>query len=216
MSLTIGLFGRYPQPDHRLGFGRLIGLLRRPDRQLHAAHDRGHPLVPYHSSVDGARALPCRSTGRPKRSISRSRSSSPSLAGHGWRASCAARCCRLREEDFVLAAQLAGASDRRVIFRHLIPSVLRPYHRYRYAGHARHDPGRVGLSFLNLGLRPPLISWGVLLQEAQNLESLRQLSLAARSRRLHCRALCSPSTSSAMACVTPPIPTRNEQCMDQP
>lgn len=79
----------------------------------------------------------------------------------------------LREEDFVLAAQLAGASDSRVIFRHLIPSVL---------GHiiviaTLNMPGMIlaesALSFLNLGLRPPLISWGVLLQEAQNLESVR-------------------------------------------
>jgi peptide/nickel transport system permease protein len=80
----------------------------------------------------------------------------------------------LREEDFVLAAQLAGASDRRVIFRHLIPSVLG--HIIVIATLAM--PGMIlaesALSFLNLGLRPPLISWGVLLQEAQSLESLRQ------------------------------------------
>ena len=79
----------------------------------------------------------------------------------------------LREEDFVLAAQLAGASDRRVIFRHLIPSVLG--HIIVIATLAM--PGMIlaesALSFLNLGLRPPLISWGVLLQEAQNLESMR-------------------------------------------
>jgi peptide/nickel transport system permease protein len=79
----------------------------------------------------------------------------------------------LREEDFVLAAQLAGADDRRVIFRHLIPSVLG--HIIVIATLAM--PGMIlaesALSFLNLGLRPPLISWGVLLQEAQNLESIR-------------------------------------------
>jgi peptide/nickel transport system permease protein len=79
----------------------------------------------------------------------------------------------LREEDFVLAAQLAGADDRRVIFRHLIPAVLG--HIIVIATLAM--PGMIlaesALSFLNLGLRPPLISWGVLLQEAQNLESLR-------------------------------------------
>jgi peptide/nickel transport system permease protein len=79
----------------------------------------------------------------------------------------------LREEDFVLAAQLAGASDARVIFKHLIPSVLG--HIIVIATLAM--PGMIlaesALSFLNLGLRPPLISWGVLLQEAQNLESIR-------------------------------------------
>ena len=79
----------------------------------------------------------------------------------------------LREEEFINAALLSGASDRRVIFRHLIPSVL---------GHiivitTLAMPGMIlaesTLSFLNLGLRPPLISWGVLLNEAQNLEIIR-------------------------------------------
>jgi len=79
----------------------------------------------------------------------------------------------LREEEFVLAAQMAGASDARVIFKHLIPATL---------GHiivvsTLAMPGMIlaesALSFLNIGLRPPLTSWGVLLQEAQNLQSLR-------------------------------------------
>jgi len=79
----------------------------------------------------------------------------------------------LREEEFVMAAQLSGASDTWVIFRHLIPAVFG--HIIVIASLAM--PGMIlaetTLSFLNLGLRPPLISWGVLLQEAQNLESLR-------------------------------------------
>lgn len=79
----------------------------------------------------------------------------------------------LREEEFVAAAQLAGASDAWIIFRHLIPAVLG--HIIVVATLAM--PGMIlaesALSFLNLGLRPPLVSWGVLLQEAQNLESIR-------------------------------------------
>lgn len=79
----------------------------------------------------------------------------------------------IREEDFVVAAQLAGASDTWVIFRHLIPAVFS--HIIVVATLAM--PGMIlaetALSFLNLGLRPPLVSWGVILQEAQNLESLR-------------------------------------------
>lgn len=79
----------------------------------------------------------------------------------------------LREEEFVNAALLSGASDSWVVFRHLIPAVL---------GHiivitTLAMPGMIlaesTLSFLNLGLRPPLISWGVLLNEAQNLETIR-------------------------------------------
>lgn len=79
----------------------------------------------------------------------------------------------LREEEFVNAALLSGASDSWVVFRHLIPAVL---------GHiivitTLAMPGMIlaesTLSFLNLGLRPPMISWGVLLNEAQSLEVIR-------------------------------------------
>jgi peptide/nickel transport system permease protein len=79
----------------------------------------------------------------------------------------------LREEEYVNAALLSGANDTWVIFRHLIPAVL---------GHiivitTLAMPGMIlaesTLSFLNLGLRPPMISWGVLLNEAQNLETIR-------------------------------------------
>ena len=79
----------------------------------------------------------------------------------------------LREEEFVMAAQLSGASDAWIIFRHLIPAVFG--HIIVIASLAM--PGMIlaetTLSFLNLGLRPPLISWGVLLQEANGLENLR-------------------------------------------
>jgi len=79
----------------------------------------------------------------------------------------------LREEEFVTAARVMGGSDARIIFRHLLPQVFG--HIVVIATLAM--PGMIlaetALSFLNLGLRPPLTSWGVLLQEAQNLESLR-------------------------------------------
>ncbi len=79
----------------------------------------------------------------------------------------------LREEEFVTAARVMGASDARIIFKHLLPQVFG--HIVVIATLAM--PGMIlaetALSFLNLGLRPPLTSWGVLLQEAQNLESLR-------------------------------------------
>ena len=79
----------------------------------------------------------------------------------------------LREEEFVTAARVMGASDARIIFKHLLPQVFG--HIVVIATLAM--PGMIlaetALSFLNLGLRPPLTSWGVLLQQAQNLESLR-------------------------------------------
>lgn len=78
----------------------------------------------------------------------------------------------LREEDFVVAAQLAGCSQMRVIFRHMVPT----FSSHIIATSTLAIPvmiiNETFLSFLGLGLRPPAISWGVLLQEAQNLQSI--------------------------------------------
>lgn len=78
----------------------------------------------------------------------------------------------LREEDFVLAARLIGAGEMRIIMRHMVPSFLS----YIIAALTLAVPGMIlaetGLSFLGLGLRAPAISWGVLLQEGQNLRSV--------------------------------------------
>ncbi|MDR6293639.1 MULTISPECIES: ABC transporter permease [Inquilinus] len=75
----------------------------------------------------------------------------------------------LREEDFCVAAQLMGAKPRRIIFRHLLPSFMS----HLIASATLTIPGMIlgetALSFLNLGLRPPVTSWGVLLNEAQNI-----------------------------------------------
>jgi peptide/nickel transport system permease protein len=75
----------------------------------------------------------------------------------------------LREEDFATAAILMGASPRRVIGRHLLPSFMS----HLIASATLSIPsmilGETALSFLGLGLRPPITSWGVLLNEAQNI-----------------------------------------------
>jgi peptide/nickel transport system permease protein len=82
------------------------------------------------------------------------------------------RFLALREEDFVMAARLAGSGELRIILRHMVPSFLS----YIIASLTLAIPGMIlgetGLSFIGLGLRPPAISWGVLLQESQNLRSL--------------------------------------------
>ncbi|UCC87427.1 MAG: ABC transporter permease [Anaerolineales bacterium] len=82
------------------------------------------------------------------------------------------RFLALREEDFVVAAQLAGCSQMRVIFRHMVPT----FTSHIIATSTLAIPvmiiNETFLSFLGLGLRPPAISWGVLLQEAQNLQSI--------------------------------------------
>lgn len=75
----------------------------------------------------------------------------------------------LREEDYVLAAQLMGASTTRIISRHLVPGFLS----HLIASATISIPGMIlgetALSFLGLGLRPPITSWGVLLNEALNV-----------------------------------------------
>ena len=75
----------------------------------------------------------------------------------------------LREEDFATAAVLMGARPPRVIFRHLLPS----FTSHLIASATLSIPGMIlgetALSFLGLGLRPPITSWGVLLNEAQNI-----------------------------------------------
>jgi peptide/nickel transport system permease protein len=82
------------------------------------------------------------------------------------------RFLAMREEDFITAAELAGASRLRVIFRHMVPSFLS----HIIAAVSLALPAMIisetTLSFLGLGLRPPAISWGVLLQDAQNLQAL--------------------------------------------
>ncbi|KAA3630185.1 MAG: ABC transporter permease [Proteobacteria bacterium] len=75
----------------------------------------------------------------------------------------------LREEDYCTAAAMMGARPRRIIFRHLLPGFLS----HLIASASLSIPamilGETALSFLGLGLRPPVTSWGVLLNEAQNI-----------------------------------------------
>lgn len=78
----------------------------------------------------------------------------------------------LREEDFVIAARLSGSNDLRIIFRHLLPS----FFSYIVVSLTMAVPnmilGETSLSFLGLGLQPPVVSWGVLLQDAQDVGSI--------------------------------------------
>lgn len=82
------------------------------------------------------------------------------------------RFLALREEDFVLAAELAGCSRRRIIGRHMVPTFLSHIIATSTLAIPAMIINETSLSFLGLGLRPPAISWGVLLQEAQNLQTL--------------------------------------------
>lgn len=82
------------------------------------------------------------------------------------------RFLSLREEDFVVAARLAGCSRMRIIFRHMVPSFLSHIIAATTLALPAMIISETSLSFLGLGLRPPAISWGVLLQDAQNIQAL--------------------------------------------
>lgn len=78
----------------------------------------------------------------------------------------------LREEEFALAAKAAGAGDRRIIFRHLLPA----FASYLIVHITLAIPAMIlaetALSFLGLGIRPPAVSWGTMLQDAQDVSVL--------------------------------------------
>jgi peptide/nickel transport system permease protein len=78
----------------------------------------------------------------------------------------------LREEDFVTAAELAGASRGRIIFKHMLPSFMSHIIAATTLALPAMIISETSLSFLGLGLRPPAISWGILLQDAQSIQSL--------------------------------------------
>ena len=82
------------------------------------------------------------------------------------------RFLSLREEDFVMAARLSGSSEMRVIFRHMLPSFFSHIIATLTLSIPAIILSETGLSFIGLGLRAPAISWGVLLQEAQNVRSM--------------------------------------------
>ena len=82
----------------------------------------------------------------------------------------------LRQEDYVVAAQLSGAGPARIIARHLLPA----FTSYIIVDLVISFPyvllSETALSFVGLGLRPPTVSWGVLLQDAQNIRTIEQAS----------------------------------------
>ena len=80
----------------------------------------------------------------------------------------------LREEDYVMAAKLDGESEGQIIYRYMLPG----FASYIIVSLTLSIPGMIlgetALSFLGVGLRPPTISWGVMLQDAQNLQTIAQ------------------------------------------
>lgn len=79
---------------------------------------------------------------------------------------------QLREEDFVMAAKFAGSTELRIITRHLLPGFMS----YLIVHLTLAIPGMIlgetALSFIGIGLQPPVVSWGVMLQQAQNVRTV--------------------------------------------
>lgn len=82
------------------------------------------------------------------------------------------RFLALREEDFVMAAKISGSSEMRIITRHMVPSFLSHIIAALTLAVPEMILSETALSFLGLGLRYPAISWGVLLQDAQNIRAV--------------------------------------------
>ncbi len=78
-----------------------------------------------------------------------------------------------REEQYVLAAQSFGASDRRIIFSHLIPATMSHVIVIATLKIPNMILLEIGLSFLGLGLVPPTVSWGTLLENANTVRAIR-------------------------------------------
>ncbi|MCB0094805.1 MAG: ABC transporter permease [Caldilineaceae bacterium] len=82
------------------------------------------------------------------------------------------RFLAMRTEDFVMAARLDGSNELRTIWKHMVPS----FFSHIIASLTLAVPGMIiaetALSFLGLGLRPPVVSWGVLLQDAQDIRAV--------------------------------------------
>ena len=81
----------------------------------------------------------------------------------------------MREEDHALAAKVAGASDVRIIFRHLLPGFMS----HLIAAVTLYIPAMIlaetALSYLGLGLYPPAVSWGVMLADARDIQAIAHL-----------------------------------------
>jgi peptide/nickel transport system permease protein len=82
------------------------------------------------------------------------------------------RFLALREEDFVVSARLVGCGELRTIFVHMVPSFMSHIIAATTLALPAMIISETALSFLGLGLRPPAISWGVLLQQAQNVQTV--------------------------------------------
>jgi len=82
------------------------------------------------------------------------------------------RFLSLRRDEFVMAAKVLGCRQPRIIFRHMMPALISHVIAVTTLALPAMIISETSLSFLGLGLRPPAISWGVMLQQAQNVQAI--------------------------------------------
>jgi peptide/nickel transport system permease protein len=96
-----------------------------------------------------------------------------SLIGWTWLArQLRGKVLSLRAEDYITAAKLMGATNNRIIFRHLIPASIGHIIVVSTLAMPSMILAETALSFLGLGLQPPITSWGVLIKEVQDIQSI--------------------------------------------
>lgn len=83
-----------------------------------------------------------------------------------------AKLLEMREQDYIVAAKIAGASDWRIIYDHMLPSYISVLIVSLTLAVPAMILGETALSFLGLGMRPPAVSWGTLLDGAQNVSNV--------------------------------------------
>ena len=85
------------------------------------------------------------------------------------------RLLSMREEDAALAAKVAGCSDLRIIFRHLLPGFMSHLIASLTLAIPSMILGETALSYLGLGLYRPAVSWGVMLADTRNIQAIANL-----------------------------------------
>lgn len=81
----------------------------------------------------------------------------------------------LKNREFIMAAEVLGANDKRIMFKHLLPNTFAPIIVSATLRVASAILSEAGLSFLGLGVQPPQTSWGAMLQEANNIVILKNM-----------------------------------------
>lgn len=84
----------------------------------------------------------------------------------------------LRELDYIQAARTLGLSDMRIIFRHILPNIAGPLMVIAASNFAAAILIEAGLSFLGIGVQPPMPSWGLMIKEHFNFLLTNRPALA--------------------------------------